>query len=1365
MAVAGDIVIELKLDDKDMTVNVKKAGAVLQEFQANLKQTVSSVKKLEDAQGSLGRKFHQMITTLGMMRFAVMDLNDVFLRLPMSILKSAGELEKLRILMTGLSTATSKMAKDAEGLKDFNFVIGMAKTSPFDIKAIGDSFVKLKTAGLDPTDGSMNALIDSVSRFGGSSDTLKRASVAIQQMAGKGVISMEELRQQLGEAVPTAMKAMALGMGVSVEELTKIVQTGTLKAAGAIGKMLAVMEVDNRGAATDLMKSWDGALSQLKTEWALTAEWIAKNGFADAAKDAVKKLTQALATDEFRRFGMEAGNTLTSVTSGVVSGATAIIKYRDEIVTLAEAWLVYKLVFSGVIPMAKAMEASFLLHSTQVKTTTADILMSAQVKSAAAAEEMLALNLSNRARQEGLAVAIAANEAELASLRAKNAAIIAEDMKLAARPRIKSLADLGEALAGVQRMKDLSTQSTVLNAKQSELQGTVALLNTEMKASATAAATKTAALHAVANASTLSRAGIIAATAATTAFNAAMSLVGGPVGLFVITLMGLAYWWSQAGKEAEESAERQARAGARLSTAKDELDIADALRTAKRRERLAGLDAGSRTVSTDEVGDVMRNKTAKEMLADQEALKSATASRIALETQQVNAEVAVKSQTARLRVNVINNGIQDVIDSAENASAREMASIVEEGKKKLTAVKDNAAATLSVEIQITKEKFAANKVYYEVLTAAREAGAASLRKSALNKPAGSNDAIAELKAANDQEEKLATLREKQKGFLDRVAAKIESKPKIHVGPAQNVQQTYIGNMREQNERLKVEVAGLATTVGVYSEVEAAMKQLEQRFKSGDFKLEVRDKDQKLTGHRDPTEKEKIEIREVTKTHAELTVAKTDLQTLAAEVNNMQPEIAHAAKILLDPLGTVNEKKENKFQKRLEHLKGMSEDLKAGLEKAGLNWSDLMRKAEAGMAGAGKIDMAAALEVTAAENKKLSFEIIEDDRLRTRLQMQFDNDLTATRAANVVKNALANKVSAADIATLEAEQVRGAALHAEKMRQAIRTPMEKMADDWQKSMHKMEDASASWAGSFVDMVVTSAKTGKLEFGSLVQSILADILKIQLQKSLGDPLKDIIKAGTDKLGEYMPDLTNNVRGAAVGIGKLGSLSTKDALSEFAPLEESVEKAAESLSGALTPALSDSVAQMLSSTASQAQQASVTGFFSSSISSATASVYEFIAALSSMAGSSGSLGGLFGSGAGKMGNLTDSQALSEFAPLAFAKGGILDSLGSVPLRKYAAGGIARSPQLALYGEAGPEAYVPLPDGRSIPVTLNTGTAAQQGVPNVTVNVINQTTQQVSSQQSQPRFDGKQMILDIVLSAATSPGPFRTGMKGAIS
>ncbi len=63
-------------------------------------------------------------------------------------------------------------------------------------------------------------------------------------------------------------------------------------------------------------------------------------------------------------------------------------------------------------------------------------------------------------------------------------------------------------------------------------------------------------------------------------------------------------------------------------------------------------------------------------------------------------------------------------------------------------------------------------------------------------------------------------------------------------------------------------------------------------------------------------------------------------------------------------------------------------------------------------------------------------------------------------------------------------------------------------------------------------------------------------------------------------------------------------------------------------------------------------------------------------------------------------------------FAKGGVMTSRGSVPLNAYAGGGVADSAQLALFGEGSrPEAFVPLPDGRNIPVKLQIPNAIRSG------------------------------------------------------
>lgn len=93
-----------------------------------------------------------------------------------------------------------------------------------------------------------------------------------------------------------------------------------------------------------------------------------------------------------------------------------------------------------------------------------------------------------------------------------------------------------------------------------------------------------------------------------------------------------------------------------------------------------------------------------------------------------------------------------------------------------------------------------------------------------------------------------------------------------------------------------------------------------------------------------------------------------------------------------------------------------------------------------------------------------------------------------------------------------------------------------------------------------------------------------------------------------------------------------------------------------------------------------------------------------------------GFLAPGGGATGLGASSAGLSLFDS---AKGVDFDFARSLPpLKAYASGGIASSPQLALFGEGRmPEAFVPLPDGRRIPVTMK-GTPGD-GSTNVVVNV----------------------------------------------
>ena len=110
----GDIVVQLRMDDGQFRVAVVQSGDLVRALKGKIDQTASSVQNLEKHTQSMGRRFRDLVLTLGNLRFVAMDINDIFLRLPMSILKTAGELEKMQQLMTGLSKETQLAKRQLE---------------------------------------------------------------------------------------------------------------------------------------------------------------------------------------------------------------------------------------------------------------------------------------------------------------------------------------------------------------------------------------------------------------------------------------------------------------------------------------------------------------------------------------------------------------------------------------------------------------------------------------------------------------------------------------------------------------------------------------------------------------------------------------------------------------------------------------------------------------------------------------------------------------------------------------------------------------------------------------------------------------------------------------------------------------------------------------------------------------------------------------------------------------------------------------------------------------------------------------------------------------------------------------------------
>ncbi|HCF6517595.1 TPA: tape measure protein [Klebsiella pneumoniae] len=312
------------------------------------------------------------IFLLGEIGDAARTVTDILFGWQKPIVEAAAEMQRMRVMLRGLNK--DKVNPGEAAAQDMQYIVNMAKNAPFAMQALTNSFVKFRSAGLDPTDGSLKALVDSVARFGGDSELLKRAAVAVQQMSGKGVVSMEELRQQLGEAVPNAMKAMADAAGITMGELTKAVSSGTVEAKQALSLMFVGLRAENENAAKDMMQTYTGALAQLQTSFTLFADRVGQAGYLDSLTKGMKELAAVMNSAEGISFANSLGEGLTTAIDGLRELAQWLAKNQELVITLGKivaGMVAFKMLRAGILGVVGAggqMLSTFMKMSTVIQT-------------------------------------------------------------------------------------------------------------------------------------------------------------------------------------------------------------------------------------------------------------------------------------------------------------------------------------------------------------------------------------------------------------------------------------------------------------------------------------------------------------------------------------------------------------------------------------------------------------------------------------------------------------------------------------------------------------------------------------------------------------------------------------------------------------------------------------------------------------------------------------------------------------------------------------------------------------------------------------------------------------------------------------
>jgi lambda family phage tail tape measure protein len=103
--------------------------------------------------------------------------------------------------------------------------------------------------------------------LGLSADESRRALVALQQMVSKGTVSAEELRGQLGEALPGAFQIAARAMGMTTQALGKMLEQGELVSDVLIPKLNRQLELEFAPAFEGASQNAAQSLNRLQSAW------------------------------------------------------------------------------------------------------------------------------------------------------------------------------------------------------------------------------------------------------------------------------------------------------------------------------------------------------------------------------------------------------------------------------------------------------------------------------------------------------------------------------------------------------------------------------------------------------------------------------------------------------------------------------------------------------------------------------------------------------------------------------------------------------------------------------------------------------------------------------------------------------------------------------------------------------------------------------------------------------------------------------------------------------------------------------------------------------------------------------------------
>lgn len=338
---AGINTSQLSAAQERLTATANRTVSSAQQVSAALRQQQAAGQGAKTMFDSLSGSGRESLSIFQRLRGEVLALATAYVGVQGTINLAGGAVDAYKMRQQALLKISAVVGQDIEEQNaQWQYMVGLANKLGIELAVVATSYTKFAVAanavgiGMQETRYIYESIAKAGRVFALSSDDMNGVFKALEQMLSKGQVYAEELRGQLGERLPGAVALFAKGMGMSVQELTKALELGTVRSEDVINFARANAEqVD--ALVEKASGSVQAAEARLQSAMVLFKLAIADSGFIEHYAKMLERLTAFLNSAEGQMAAAKLGEAFSHVADAVIYLAENLDTVKEIITGLA----------------------------------------------------------------------------------------------------------------------------------------------------------------------------------------------------------------------------------------------------------------------------------------------------------------------------------------------------------------------------------------------------------------------------------------------------------------------------------------------------------------------------------------------------------------------------------------------------------------------------------------------------------------------------------------------------------------------------------------------------------------------------------------------------------------------------------------------------------------------------------------------------------------------------------------------------------------------------------------------------------------------------------------------------------------------